>query len=659
MKRIETIAVMLLAAVSTVLAEDFKVGNMFYSITSPTTVMLDKWESASGEVTIDEHVTYKGYDFQVTALGSSCFRGSAVQRVVVPASVKSLGFFVFKDCPVLEEVMLPEGIETVPSGMFSGCTKLKSFTFPSAVRKIESSAFSECSSLAALDLPEGLTEIGEQAFSGSGIRQIVLPESVAAVGSQAFQWCTALESVTVKGEMDVLGDNAFSGCTALQSIAFEQTVGALGDGAFKDCTSLGNVRLPEGLTRLSMACFRNCSSLQNVVFPSSLRVIGLGCFGGCALKEVTLPEGIETIQMASFEECPQLNRVSLPRTTTSIEDFAFSNCTSLTEITIPENVTSIGRWAFSGCEALGQITCRSTNLNSTYLADNTFDDRHYETATVTVPLGQKAAYAANGGWSRFKYIEEQDLGVNYNLARVYVGKHGAFTYDGNTYVGDMHDGNPNQYVISYEEGCDHHITIVPDEGYDFDFSINDLLPGGWREPETYLQGSEVHFGQDSRPDQIVINFSDLYAIVTIRQGEGGCFQLKAQRNHQYQYRAFPLDGWQVHSITYDGVDMTSQMDGQMTVETPPLSRDVTLNIAFEQVTAVQTTETVPNRLHVYGSEGTLCIENATPGEPIRIYTIDGVQAGVWVPQSGSLKIQLPKGRLYIVSTPRKSIKLWL
>ena len=88
---------------------------------------------------------------------------------------------------------------------------------------------------------------------------------------------------------------------------------------------------------------------------------------------------------------------------TEIGGFAFWDCSGLTSITIPDSVTSIEDYAFSGCSGLTSVYCKAIAPPS--IVNDTFD-KVSATATLYVPTGSKAAYAAAAGWSKFKTIEE-------------------------------------------------------------------------------------------------------------------------------------------------------------------------------------------------------------------------------------------------------------
>ncbi len=85
-------------------------------------------------------------------------------------------------------------------------------------------------------------------------------------------------------------------------------------------------------------------------------------------------------------------------------DFRFSGLTSIKEVVIGDEVTSIGSRAFSDCSALTTIV--SLNPVPPTIVSSTFTN--YDTATLKVPVGSKAAYASAEYWKNFNNIEEFD-----------------------------------------------------------------------------------------------------------------------------------------------------------------------------------------------------------------------------------------------------------
>ena len=120
----------------------------------------------------------------VTALESYAFKGTSIERVVIPETVTSFGSSLFYNCTKLKNAVLPKGITEIYDSMFRGCTSLQSIDIPDGVTRFGDYAFDRCSSLASIILPAGVTYVGNYCFSEcSNLRHIVsLPIKTPTLG---------------------------------------------------------------------------------------------------------------------------------------------------------------------------------------------------------------------------------------------------------------------------------------------------------------------------------------------------------------------------------------------------------------------------------------------------------------------------------------------
>ena len=132
----------------------------------------------------------------------------------------------------------------------------------------------------------------------------------------------------------------------------------------------------------------------------------LAFFGCTGLTGVTVPETVTSIGNRTFRGCTALTSITIPNSVTSIGVYAFENCTSLEDVVIGSGMTSIGSYAFHGCTELevGNITC--TAVIPPTLAANTFDNDHYQGASLYVPRASYAAYEQAPYWKNFCDIYE-------------------------------------------------------------------------------------------------------------------------------------------------------------------------------------------------------------------------------------------------------------
>ena len=106
---------------------------------------------------------------------------------------------IFCNIEELTKVVLPASLVTIGAGAFLGCSSLTSINLPDSITSIGKDAFSGCSSLTSINLPDSITSIGENAFRGCrSLTSINLPDNIATIGAGAFGYCRSLDESTIQ-----------------------------------------------------------------------------------------------------------------------------------------------------------------------------------------------------------------------------------------------------------------------------------------------------------------------------------------------------------------------------------------------------------------------------------------------------------------------------
>ena len=114
------------------------------------------------------------------------FEGSNNEKITsltLSPNVKSVGGL--SDIKTLASVNLAN-VEKIESEAFSGCSALNNVVIPASVKTIGESAFSGCSALSSVTFNEGVKKIGNYAFYNTALKAAVLPASVVSIGNYAF-----------------------------------------------------------------------------------------------------------------------------------------------------------------------------------------------------------------------------------------------------------------------------------------------------------------------------------------------------------------------------------------------------------------------------------------------------------------------------------------
>lgn len=101
---------------------------------------------------------------------------TAVAEVVLPASLRVIADYAFRNCAALQRIWLPDGVQEIGERAFLSCNQLTEVHWPISLRKLGMSAFEGCD-LRVISLPEGMTEALQGNFPN--LEFLYLPSTLA------------------------------------------------------------------------------------------------------------------------------------------------------------------------------------------------------------------------------------------------------------------------------------------------------------------------------------------------------------------------------------------------------------------------------------------------------------------------------------------------
>lgn len=237
----------------------------------------------------------------------------------------------------LTVVVIPEGVESIPDNYFKDANHsyaLEKVVLPSTIKSIGSSAFYGCSKLTEINLPTGIVTINPSAFNGcSSLTTIVFPEGLTTIGNNAFAYCSKLKQIQWSSTILTIGNNAFKSCDSLTSLALPSKITSIGTGAFTECDGLLTISIPGSIKTISESAFSGCTRLTQVTINSGTEVIGAYAFSNCPmLSTITLADTLKEIKNNAFYQCTALTEVTIPAQVTLIGNYAFYGCSSLQRV---------------------------------------------------------------------------------------------------------------------------------------------------------------------------------------------------------------------------------------------------------------------------------------------------------------------------------------
>ena len=417
MRKLFSLFVALLATIP-LWAYDFQSGDLYYNITSDTTVEVtyqrywscDNYENLK-DIVIPENVTYNNVTYLVTSIGDNAFShpctpsSSQITSVIIPNNITIIREYAFFGCN-FTSIVIPNGVKLIEHNAFSECSSLTSIIVESGnttydsrnncnaiIETATNTLIAGCSNTI---IPNSVPIIGWAAFCGSSITSFSIPNSVKSIEPYAFYFCESLTSITIPNSVTNIGDGAFDACSSLTSITIPNSVTSIGYSVFDRCPSLASIKVEEGNTiydsrdncnaiietatnRLIVGCkntiilnsvttigdgaFSSCESLTSVIIPQSVTKIEDYAFAWCySLKSIIIPNGVASIGNYAFWYC-SIDSIIIPNSVTSIGGHVFGH-TSLSFITIPNSVTNIGENAFEGCTFTRNNFINNSSLNA-------------------------------------------------------------------------------------------------------------------------------------------------------------------------------------------------------------------------------------------------------------------------------------------------------
>ena len=412
----------------------------------------------NGNVIVGEDgkpVTMKEFTLpsDIVEIAPNAFEGQTnLERIVIPASVQSVGKRAFANCFNLKEVVFAEGctptigvaafsgcysLETVkmPTNLranskglfvvneqlFDGCRSLKNVTLPQNTTNIgvdgggtgRAYTFRNCLSLKNITLPSALKIMGANVFEGAGLESIVIPASVTSIGgSNVFKNCKDLKTITFENAATItsLGGSTFEGCSSLKSVDLSAItkVTSLGSKMFKNCTSLTEVQLPGKVVSIGTNAFYGCAALQQISLPETVDTINAYAFYDSGLTSINIPAKVQVLGTSktsastsskayTFAECKNLKTVTFSSGSKCVKlgGYVFQNCESLEKINLKQ-FTQIGYYAFEGCTSLKEIDTSGVTTFSNFATSCFKNCTSLAKVTFSAKLAGIGTYAFEG-----------------------------------------------------------------------------------------------------------------------------------------------------------------------------------------------------------------------------------------------------------------------
>lgn len=418
----------------------------------------------------------------VTSVGTSAFKDSLVDDVIIPGNVAVIGELAFQGCGGLTNVTMSNGVASLGLAAFADCSELATVTIPASVTYLPANLFaysglvsvyfqgnepgSDASAfygdsatvyfLAGTGSwgPEfdGLTTVMEDAPNPNGALSITILPAGAAVAGAQWQVDGGLlqpSEATVVGlsvGQHTVSFAPLSGWTPpgneQVSVAANTTNTATGTYSQTATPASDFTYLTNGSAITITGYIGTNGSVLTPTTINNLPVteIGYDAFSGnTTVTSVTIADSVMNIGDFAFSSCTVLAGLTVSANVADIPFGLCEDCWSLTDVALGSNVTVISDFAFASCSALNTIALPNSLAS---VGENSF----VGTALTSVTLPAAVTNVSDGAF--LECFDLPAIGVSASNTTFASESGVLYTKDLSELV-EYPDGRPgSSYVIS-------------------------------------------------------------------------------------------------------------------------------------------------------------------------------------------------------------------
>lgn len=215
----------------------------------------------------------------------SGFDGTNITNVIFPSTLEEIGECAFNYCNSLMcEILLPASLKKIGYQAFAYSAISGNLVLPEGLEDIGSEAFSSCQNLTgSLRIPQGIKVIQPATFSRTGLNgNLILPEGLVQIGSGAFSYSYLRGELNIPSTVTIIDGSAFSNTRFSGTVVLPKELITLGSGVFYNCQYLtGIVEVPQNIVSIPSTTFSGCRNIEGIVLHKNIEVVENNAFENC------------------------------------------------------------------------------------------------------------------------------------------------------------------------------------------------------------------------------------------------------------------------------------------------------------------------------------------------------------------------------------------
>ena len=216
----------------------------------------EDYSLASADIPVPENIINN----EISVYGAEKVADPFTGKLVLPSTLKKIGWFAFAGCGLKENLTIPNGVTEIGVGAFEECAFTGDLNLADVnITEITQSAFSKCDFNGTLTLSSKISEIEDMAFFDCKFTgDLIVPDSLTNIGDGAFS-------------SD--GSGQFNG-----TLKLSENLVSIGKEAFSNCKFTGDLRIPSKVTEIGETAFSKGAFTGDIILPNSIMKIGENAF---------------------------------------------------------------------------------------------------------------------------------------------------------------------------------------------------------------------------------------------------------------------------------------------------------------------------------------------------------------------------------------------
>ena len=160
----------------------------------------------------------------VTEIPQRTCLGTAIETVVIPNTVKSIGDYAFYSCKNLKTVIFEEGsvCKTIANNSFTSCSSLESVTGGTSLEKM--GIYTSTNSLAEFEFSSTNAELQKSQFLGTSLKEVVVSDKITVIPVSCFNNMKSLERIYLPDTITEIMASSFNFCESLIDVYYDGTL---------------------------------------------------------------------------------------------------------------------------------------------------------------------------------------------------------------------------------------------------------------------------------------------------------------------------------------------------------------------------------------------------------------------------------------------------